>query len=101
MRWTLANDRHVAGVGLTTYTLYMSSEMAVSDVRAHLGPITSRAEFGGETVYLTKNGRRAAAIVPAAAAQLLEDLEDLIDLQAVEEVRGRLAAGTESRRRIA
>ena len=61
----------------------MSTEMTVSEARADLGAATSRAEYGGETIYLTKHGRRAAALVPAAAAELLEQLEDLVDEQAV------------------
>lgn len=61
------------------HTLYMATEMTGSEARAELGPITSRAEYGGETTYLTKHGHRAAAVVPAAAAELLEQLEDLVD----------------------
>lgn len=73
----------------------MSSEMAVSQARADLGSVTSRAEYGGETTYLTKHGRRAAAVVPVAAAELLEQLEDLLDGQAVRNALLALESGTE------
>ncbi|APU16965.1 MULTISPECIES: type II toxin-antitoxin system prevent-host-death family antitoxin [Actinoalloteichus] len=72
-----------------------SVEMAVTDARNELGPVTNRVSYGGETVYLTKHGRRAAALVPVAAAELLEDIEDLLDGEAVEAIRRRLADGTE------
>lgn len=73
----------------------MSSEMAVSEARADLGSVTSRAEYGGETTYLTKHGRRTAAVVPAAAAELLEQLEDLLDGQAVRTALLALESGIE------
>lgn len=75
------------------YILYMSSEVPVSEARADLGPITARAEYGGETVYLTKHGRRAAAVVPAGAAELLEELEDVLDGEAVSAALAALHAG--------
>jgi antitoxin (DNA-binding transcriptional repressor) of toxin-antitoxin stability system len=52
-------------------------------------------EYGGETTYLTKHGRRAAAVVPAAAAELLEQLEDLVDEQAVRRALESLKSGQE------
>jgi prevent-host-death family protein len=79
------------------YILYMSVEIPVSEARADLGPVTNQVEYGGETVYLTKHGRRAAALVPVAAAELLEKIEDLLDGEAVDTVLARLAAGTEER----
>lgn len=79
------------------YILYMSSEMTVSEARAELGPVTSRAEYGGETTYLTKHGHRAAAVVPAAAAEMLENLEELVDGEAVRVALADLHAGTEER----
>lgn len=69
------------------YILYMG-EMTVSEARADLGAVTSKAEYGGETTYLTKHGHRVAAVVPSAYAELLEQLEDKID---AESVRGALA----------
>lgn len=75
----------------------MSDEIAISEARADLGPVTNRVCYGGETVYLTKHGRRAAAVVPAAAAELLEQVEDLLDGEAVESVLEALADGTETR----
>ncbi|MGH3468543.1 MAG: type II toxin-antitoxin system prevent-host-death family antitoxin [Thermocrispum sp.] len=71
--------------------------MSVSEARAELGPVTNRVAYGGETVYLTKHGRRAAAVVPAAAAELLEQIVDLLDGEAVEATLAALAAGTETR----
>jgi prevent-host-death family protein len=80
------------------YVSYMSGiEMSVTDARDDLGPVTNRVAYGGETIYLTKHGRRAAAMVPVAAAELLEDLEDLIDSEAIDAVRARLAEGVENR----
>ena len=75
------------------YIWYMSTEMTVSDARPELAEITNRAAYAGETTYLTKHGKRTAAVVPAASAQLLEDLEDLIDHQAVQEALAAFADG--------
>lgn len=75
--------------------MYMSVEMPVSQARAELGPVTSRAEYHGETTYLLKHGHRAAAVVPAAVAELMEQIEDVLDRDAVAEVLAKLEAGTE------
>lgn len=75
----------------------MTEGMTVSQARADLGAVTSRAEYGGETTYLTKHGRRTAAVVPAAAAELLEQLEDLVDEEAVRNALAKLRSGDEER----
>jgi len=82
------------------YILRMSGDVALTDARSSLGELAARAEYGRETVYLTKHGRRVAAVVSAEVAELLEQLEDLLDVQAVAEVQARLTAGTEGRRRL-
>lgn len=78
------------------YILYMSVEMSVTAARDDLGPVTNRVAYGGETVYLTKHGRRTVAVVPAAAAELLEDLEDLINIEAARAALAALADGSDS-----
>lgn len=75
----------------------MAAELTVSEARAQLGPVTSRAEYSGETTYLTKHGHRTAAVVPAAAAELLEQIEDLVDAEAVRSALAGLGAGSEQR----
>jgi len=75
----------------------MDGDMTVSQARADLGAVISRAEYAGETTYLTKHGRRAAAVVPVAAAELLERLEDLVDGQSVQAALERLRSGDEER----
>ncbi len=75
----------------------MTVELTVSQARADLGPVTSRAEYGGETTYLTKHGHRAAAVVPVAAAELLEQIEDLVDDDAVRAALAGLRSGTDAR----
>ncbi|MFC4000898.1 type II toxin-antitoxin system prevent-host-death family antitoxin [Prauserella oleivorans] len=74
-----------------------SVEMPVSEARADFGGVTGRAEYGHEIVYLTKHGRRAAAVVPAEAAELLERIEELVDEHEASEVLARLKTGTEER----
>ncbi|WP_236790415.1 type II toxin-antitoxin system prevent-host-death family antitoxin [Amycolatopsis sp. GM8] len=68
-------------------------EISVTEAREALGPVTNHVEYGGQTVYLTKHGRRAAALVPAPAAELLEELEDAFDLTAVRAALAAVAAG--------
>jgi prevent-host-death family protein len=83
------------------YIMYMSREMSLSEVRAQLPDVTNRAEYVGETVYITKHGRRTSAVVSAAAAELLEDLEDLVDITAVREALADLDAGRDQPRPFA
>jgi len=93
----VASLEAVAGHPSEEYILYMDGDMTVSQARADLGAVTSRAEYGGETTYLTKHGHRAAAVVPATAAELLEQLEDLVDEQAVQDALASLRSGHEER----
>lgn len=80
------------------YDLYMSDEISVSEARAQIGPITDRAEYAGVTTYLTKRNRRAAAVVPAAAAELLEALEEVLDGQAVSAALAAIREGLDAPR---
>lgn len=75
----------------------MSTEIAVTQARADLAAVTARAQYGGETTYLMKHGHRAAAVVPVAAAELLEQLEDMVDQAAVRAALAALEAGLEER----
>jgi prevent-host-death family protein len=56
------------------------SEMALSDAREHLGDLVNRASYAGERVYLTRRGKRVAALVPAQVLEDLEAAEDAVDL---------------------
>lgn len=84
-------------MGRVRDNLYMGKDLTVSDARSTLGPVTSRAEYGGETTYLTKHGRRTAAVVPAAAAELLEQIENLADAEAVHAALEDLESGREEK----
>jgi prevent-host-death family protein len=50
-------------------------EVAVSHARAHLPDLLDDVRDGA-TVYLTRYGKRLAALVPADAAEYLERVED-------------------------
>ena len=70
------------------------SEMSVSDARARLADVVDAARVDHEPVYLTRRGRRVAAIISADDLQrLVEAAEDLADLQAVRTARDEMAAG--------
>lgn len=51
-------------------------ELPVSDVRGRLADIVNEAAYGGQITYLTRHGRRLAAIVPVEAAEAAERWED-------------------------
>lgn len=50
-------------------------EVAISHARAHLPELLDEVREG-TTIYLTRYGKRLAALVPAEAAEHLERLED-------------------------
>lgn len=101
-----------------TYRAYKSytdpmSEMPVTDARQHLSDVVNRAHFAGETVYLTRRGRRLAAVVPAELLEALEAAEDAADVAAaqaalaedaprisLEELRAELGHPAPSRRAV-
>jgi antitoxin (DNA-binding transcriptional repressor) of toxin-antitoxin stability system len=83
----------VVGSAPKMHILYVAIERTVTDVRKELGPLTNRVEYGGETVYVTKSGHRAAALVHPDRAALLDDLEELIDIDAT---RAALQAGEDT-----
>ncbi len=54
----------------------VSSEVGIRDLKAHLSDHVNRVIYRDETVWVTKNGKRVAALVPAAwAEQMLADRE--------------------------
>jgi len=73
----------------------MSQELDASRARASFAELSKRAAYGGEFTYITHHGRRTVAVVPASAAELLEEIEDVIDLREVEAILDRIAAGKE------
>lgn len=51
-------------------------ELAVSDARDRLADVINEAAYGGQVTYLTRHGRRLAAIVSVEAAEAAERWED-------------------------
>jgi prevent-host-death family protein len=70
------------------------SEMTVSEARARLADVVDGARIAHDPVYLTRRGRRVAAVIDAEQLQqLLEDAEDYADIKAAAEARAELSAG--------
>jgi prevent-host-death family protein len=54
------------------------SEMTLTEARQHLADVANRAAYTGEGIYLTRHGRRLAAVVPV---EVLDAIEGRIDLE--------------------
>ena len=52
------------------------------DLRDRFSEILNDVAFKGERIFVSRNGRPMAALVPVEDAKLLEELEDKIDLAA-------------------
>lgn len=73
------------------------SEISLSDARARLADVVDQARISRDPVYLTRRGRRIAAVVDAGLLeQLVEASEDLADLQAAAAARAEMAQTGES-----
>ncbi len=65
-----------------------SVPLSVSDARGQLAAIINRAQTDHEPVFLSRRGRRVAAIVDADDLErLIELAEDMADIRAAEESR--------------
>ena len=70
------------------------TEMTVTDARARLADVVDAARIGHDPVYLTKRGRRVAAVIDADDLdRLIAAAEDLADIEAAREARAELASG--------
>lgn len=65
----------------------------MSDARSRLADVVDQARVEHEPVFLTRRGRRVAAVIDADQLEgLIEAAEDLDDLRAVAEARADMAA---------
>lgn len=64
------------------------TEMSLTEARARLADVVDQARVDRDPVYLTRRGRRVAALVDAGQLeQLIESAEDLADLRAAAAAR--------------
>ncbi len=68
---------------MAPYPEYVS-EVPISEVSGHLDEVADESAATGEVIYLTHDGQRLAAIVPADAAEEIEAAEDAADITAAE-----------------
>lgn len=50
-------------------------EPGIRDLKGHLSDYVNRVLYRGDVVWVTKNGRRVAALVPVDAVEAIERLE--------------------------
>jgi len=60
------------------------SEMPISEASGHLDEVADESAATDEVIYLTRDGRRLAAIVPVELAAEIEAGEDAADIAAAE-----------------
>ena len=58
--------------------------MPISEATGHPDEVADETAATGEVIYLTRDGRRLAAIVPADAAAEMKAAEDAADIAAAE-----------------
>ena len=58
------------------------TRLAASEARHQFAEVVNQVAFGGERIVLHRHGKDVAALVPVADLELLEQLENLMDLDA-------------------
>ncbi|MFA7267165.1 MAG: type II toxin-antitoxin system Phd/YefM family antitoxin [Candidatus Nanopelagicales bacterium] len=70
------------------------TEVSVTQARERLADVVDDARVNHQPVYLTRRGKRIAAVVDATDLEaLLHDSEDLADLRAAAAARAELDSG--------
>jgi len=59
------------------------TRMAASDARNEFSDTLNRVSYKGERIVLHRRGKDVAALVPLEDLELLRELEDRVDLEAV------------------
>jgi prevent-host-death family protein len=59
------------------------STIPISTARAHLADLCNRVALRGERLVVQRRGKNLVALVPVQDLQLLEQLEDRLDLDAI------------------
>ena len=75
------------------YTLYMSvtDPMNITEARKQLAAIIDQVRAEHEPIYLTRRGRRVAAVIDADDLAVIIDLaEDMADIRAAEAARAEM-----------
>lgn len=73
------------------------TELSLSEARARLADVVDTARVDHDPVWLTRRGRRVAAVVDAEdLARLHQAAEDLADITGADEARRELAGGAET-----
>jgi antitoxin Phd len=72
------------------------SEMPLTEARARLADVVDAARVDHDPVFLTRRGRRVAAVIAAEDLdRLIEAAEDLADIRAAQQARDEIAGGVE------
>jgi prevent-host-death family protein len=72
------------------------SELTVTEARARLADVVDEARVAHDPVFLTRRGRRVAAVIDAEQLdELLEAAEDLADIRAAAAARAEMAESGE------
>lgn len=72
------------------------TEMSLSEARSRLADVVDVARVEHDPVYLTRRGKRVAAVIDADDLdRLREAAEDLADITAAAEARREMSAGAE------
>lgn len=73
------------------------SEMTVSEARARLADVVDEARVGHDPVFLTRRGRRVAAVIDADDLErLLASAENLADIEAAQHARDDMSESGEA-----
>jgi prevent-host-death family protein len=69
----------------------MTVELSVSEARGHLADVIERARRDHEPTFITRHGRRVAAVISAEDLDRLYELaEDMADIRAAAQAREEL-----------
>jgi prevent-host-death family protein len=93
----IARIDHVVQLGMSAQPIgpadeYRVTELPASEARSRISELLD-AVADGEFIYLTRRGKRVAALMPADIAENYEKIEDEYWARRAEEARARLAAG--------
>lgn len=64
-----------------------NSEISTRDLRSQLSDVLGRAQYGGERIGVTRNGKLAAVVVSVADLEALEAFEMAQDLAAYRQAK--------------